>query len=95
MHIYAQTTAARLRVFAYDTIDLMGDRGRPVRVMVATRSAGRAARLIRRAGFRVRRWTPPVAQVPSEEAMIAFSDPGAVKWRSHHVGAGQWMSLPH
>ncbi|SRR6266498_4161749 len=84
-----------LGVFAYDTHDVMGA-GDTVRVLVAARSARQAAHWIRRAGFRVRRWTPPVARVPYAEAARALGAPGVVVWRNHDPDlAEQWFHLPH
>jgi hypothetical protein len=86
--------ARSMGVFGYDTRDKMGG-GDAVRVVVAARSAGRAARRIRRrTGFRVRRWTPPLAMLPGSEVEMARSAPGVVMWRSHDPKvAGQWFWL--
>jgi hypothetical protein len=87
--------ACALSVFAYDTYDVMGA-GDTVRVLVLARSARQAAHWIRRAGFRVRSWTPPLARIPYAEAARALAAPGVVMWRNHDPElAEQWFHLPH
>src|SRR5262249_5022294 len=75
--------ARALAVYAYDAYDVMGA-GDTVRVLVVARSARQAAHRIRRAGFRVRSWTPRLARVPHPEAMRALAAPGVVMWRNHY-----------
>ena len=86
--------ARALSVFAYDAFDVMGA-GDTVRVVVAARSTRQAAHWIRRAGFRVHRWTPPLARIPYAEAARALAAPGVVMWRNHDPDlAEQWFHLP-
>ncbi|HSV66388.1 MAG TPA: hypothetical protein VLJ59_10845 [Mycobacteriales bacterium] len=81
-------------VFAFDTHDAMAA-GDAVRVLVCTKRPGRAAHLMRRAGFRVRSWTPPLTLLPRVEAEMACSAPDVVMWRSHDPAlAEQWFWLP-
>jgi hypothetical protein len=83
-----------LSVFAYDAYDVMGA-GDTVRVLVVARSNRQAAHRIRRAGFRVRRWTTPLARIPHAEAARALAAPGVVMWRNHDPElAEQWFYLP-
>src|SRR5262249_40317461 len=86
--------ARALSVYAYDAYDVMGA-GDTVRVIVVARGARQAAHRIRRAGFRVRSWTPRLARVPHPEAMRALAAPGVVMWRNHDPDlADQWFYLP-
>src|SRR5262249_24241980 len=86
--------ARALAVYAYDAYAVMGA-GDTVRVLVVARSARHAAHRIRRAGFRVRSWTPRLARVPHQEAMRALAAPGVVMWRNHDPElADQWFYLP-
>jgi hypothetical protein len=87
--------AHALGVYAYDTYDVMGAY-EPVRVLVAARSTGQAVRRVRRAGFRVHRWTPQLAEAPYAEVTRAQAVPGVVIWRNHDPDlAEQWFYLPH
>jgi hypothetical protein len=87
--------ARELGVYAYDTYDVMGAYD-PVRVLVAARSTGQAVHRVRRAGFRVHRWTPLLVQVPYTEVTRALAVPGVVIWRNHDPDlAEQWFYLPH
>lgn len=87
--------ARALGVYAYDTYDVMGAYD-PVRVLVAARSIGQAVHRVRRAGFRVHRWTQQLAEVPYTEAARAQGAPGVVIWRNHDPDLSeQWFYLPH
>ena len=86
--------ARALSAYAYDCSDVMGA-GDAVRVIVVARSARQAAHRIRKAGFRVRSWTPRLTQVPHTEATRALAAPGVVMWRNHDPElAEQWFYLP-
>ena len=80
-------------VFGYDVRDGLGSG--EVRVLIAARGPGHAARRIRRAGIRVHRWTPPLTLLPRHEAEMARSAPGVVMWRSHdREVVDRWFRLP-
>src|SRR5215475_4340458 len=87
--------ATALGVYAYDTYDVMGADD-PVRVLIAARSTRHAVHWVKRAGFRVHRWTPRLAQVPTDEATRSLAVPGVVIWRNHDPDLSeQWFYLPH
>jgi hypothetical protein len=88
--------APKLGVFAFDTRDVMGA-GDAARVMISgCRSRGQALHRIRRAGFRVYRWSPQLAILPHREASLAMRLPRVVMWRMHDPEvSGQWFTMPH
>ncbi|MBI1758406.1 MAG: hypothetical protein HYR62_04165 [Actinobacteria bacterium] len=71
-----------LGVFGYDLADVLGA-GDLARVLVSAARRRRAVRLIRHAGFRVRKSTPPLTALPQAEVEMALALPGVVVWRSH------------
>jgi hypothetical protein len=87
--------ALRLGILAFDTRDVMGA-GDAARVMIAGCRKRQALRRIRRAGFRVRSWTPQLTILPHREASLALASPRVVMWRSHDPEvSGQWFTMPH
>jgi hypothetical protein len=87
--------ALKLGIYAFDTRDVMGA-GDAARVMIAGCRKRQALRRIRKAGFRVYRWTPRMAILPEREASLALASARVVMWRSHDPAvSGQWFTMPH